>query len=112
MENLKTSIDFGNDDFDQAEALKNESAKAAELKEMNSELINIGKMEYYNQAYNFLKGLEEKHGREARRYKLFHIIAGSTYDESMAPFFDFEGKDSMEAFLRKKYEEIMSSAAV
>lgn len=67
----------------------------------------------YEELADFLVELQEKYGPEKTNFcKMFHTAVGSSIDPFMIPlnkmFLDFEGKDSIIAFisgLAKKYLE-------
>jgi hypothetical protein len=57
-------------------------------------------LEYYDEIQKFASSLINKYGREHMgNYKLFHLIIGSSFDETKSSAFDLPGNE-IENFIR------------
>lgn len=79
------------------EQLKNKEEKIKELKEKWDAAHEKDALDAYNKCTNFAQELLKKYP-DARDYRLFHILIGSSVDREMEKF-DFPGDDSVEQFI-------------
>ena len=93
---------------EQLEIQPNEEVIATAVKEKINFLYSLDKkimMESYEKMCNLADELEKKYS-DARKYYLFHIMIGSTFDrKNCSAGFDFPGDDSIVKHLDNLYRE-------
>ena len=81
-----------------------EEKRVAELTEKLRELYRRDQFGIHDEILKFFERLKRRH-RDFRSYRLVHLLSGSTIQPPYAHF-DFEGDDSVEAFINSQYEKI------
>ena len=59
----------------------------------------------------FTSLLEERHGgySECRKYFLYHVLIASSIKPEECEFLDFDGEDSIEKYLERRYRELSAA---